>query len=68
MDKDEIEATAKQVGGQVESAVADAVGDTQSSLSGRIREIRGDAQVGFGQVKDQVGEAGGRAPRQSPEE
>ena len=61
MDKDEIEATAKQVGGQVKSAVADAVGDTQSSLSGRIREIRGDAQVGFGQVKDQVGEAAARA-------
>lgn len=61
MNKDEIEGTAHKVVGQAEAAIGDMVGDTQSSLSGRLREARGDAQAGIGQIKDQVGEAAARA-------
>lgn len=61
MNKDEIEGTAQKVVGQAEAAIGDAFGDTQSSLSGRLREAGGDAQAGFGQIKDQVGEAAARA-------
>ena len=44
MDKDRIAGTAKDFAGQVEGAVGDLTGDSETQASGRVREATGKAQ------------------------
>jgi uncharacterized protein YjbJ (UPF0337 family) len=54
MDKDRIVGSAKDLAGQVEGAVGDVTGDSETQASGRVREATGKAQNLYGQAKDQI--------------
>ncbi len=54
MDEKRFEGAARKVGGKVEGAVGDLTGDTKMQASGRIDDVTGSAQRGYGQAKDAV--------------
>lgn len=56
MDTDRITGKAKETFGKAEAAVGDALGDHETSISGRARQAAGTAQNLYGQAKDTVGE------------
>ncbi len=60
MSSDKVEGKIQELAGRAESGIGDAIGDTQASVSGRIREGRGVARETLGQVKDQLGEKAGQ--------
>ncbi len=54
MDSDRIEGTAKDIGGNIKSAVGDITGDTKTQASGMIDQVVGTAQRTYGKIKDQA--------------
>jgi uncharacterized protein YjbJ (UPF0337 family) len=57
MDSDRIKDSAKETVGKAEAAIGDAIGDEQTSASGRIRQATGAAQDAYGQAKDTLGDS-----------
>ncbi len=58
MDENRFEGTAKDIGGNVKSAVGDLTGDSKTQASGAIDQVVGTAQQAYGKLKDQAGGAG----------
>ena len=54
MDENRVEGTAKDIGGNIKSAVGDMTGDTKTQASGTVDQIVGTAQRTYGKIKDQV--------------
>ena len=54
MDENRFEGAARKVGGKVEGAVGDLTGDSKMQASGRMDDLAGSAQRGYGQAKDAV--------------
>ncbi len=54
MDSDRVVGTLKKVGGKVEGAVGDLVGDHKARAEGALNEVKGAAQDAYGQAKDTV--------------
>ena len=63
MDDDRIEGAARKVGGKVESAVGDFVGDNKTKTDGLMDQATGSAQNAFGSVKDAAKSISDSAPR-----
>ena len=63
MDDDRIEGAAKNVGGKVQSAVGDIVGDNKTQADGLANQIAGQAQNAYGSVKDAAKQVAGDAPK-----
>ncbi len=51
---DEFEGTVNKVAGKVQGAAGDVVGDTKTSIDGRIREAAGKIQENYGAAAEQV--------------
>ncbi len=58
MDENRIEGTAKDIGGNIKSAVGDLTGDSKTQGSGMVDQVVGTAQQTYGKLKDQAGGAG----------
>ena len=54
MDSDRVVGAAKKVGGKVEGAVGDLVGDRATQVDGLVDQAKGAAQGAYGQAKDAV--------------
>jgi uncharacterized protein YjbJ (UPF0337 family) len=54
MNSDRIEGTAREMGGKLERAAGNVVGDGDTQASGVVRQIAGKAQDIYGQVKDSI--------------
>ena len=54
MDTDRITGTAKKVGGKIEGAAGDLVGDSKLQADGVVDQVTGAAQQAYGQAKDVV--------------
>ena len=63
MDKDRFTGSAKDIAGQVEGAVGEITGDTDTQAAGIIREAAGKAQNFYGQAKDAARDATDAAGR-----
>jgi uncharacterized protein YjbJ (UPF0337 family) len=61
MDKDRIAGAAKDAAGKVEGAFGDVAGDSETSVSGRLREASGTVQNLYGHAKDAARDAGDAA-------
>jgi len=61
MDENRFEGAARKVGGKVEGAVGDLTGDTKMQASGRMDDLAGSAQRGYGQARDAVRGVAGQA-------
>jgi len=59
MDENRFEGAARKVGGKIEGAVGDLVGDQKLQGEGVADKAAGAAQKAYGQVKDTVREYGG---------
>src|SRR3954463_5553143 len=59
MDENQFEGAARKVGGKVESAAGDLLGDQKLQGEGMADKAAGTAQKVYGQVKDTVREYGG---------
>ena len=57
MNKDRIVGSAKDIAGNVESAVGGLAGDAKTETAGRVREATGSAQNLYGQAKDAASRA-----------
>ncbi len=55
MDENEIAGTAKNLGGNVKSAVGDLTGDSKTQASGAVDQVVGTAQRAYGKIKDSAG-------------
>ena len=53
----QIEGTARNLGGKVESALGSVTGDTKSKIDGKIDQAAGKAQSAYGDAKDAVASA-----------
>jgi uncharacterized protein YjbJ (UPF0337 family) len=51
---DEIEGAVNKLAGKAQGAVGDALGDTKTSVDGRIREAAGKIQENYGAAAEQV--------------
>ena len=58
MDENRVEGTAKDIGGNIKSAVGDLTGDTKTQALGAVDQVVGSAQQAYGKLKDQAGGAG----------
>jgi uncharacterized protein YjbJ (UPF0337 family) len=58
MDEDEIAGAAKELGGNIKSAVGDMTGDAKTQASGTVDQMVGTAQRTYGKIKDQASGAG----------
>ena len=56
VDQNEVEGTAKEYMGKAQGAAGDMLGDTDTSVRGRVNEAAGKLQSGYGQVADQAGD------------
>lgn len=63
MDDDRIEGAVKNVGGKVQSAAGDLMGDNKTQAEGVVNQITGQAQNAFGSVKDAARQVAGDAPK-----
>ena len=63
MDQDRIEGAAKNVGGKLQGAIGEAVGDNKTQAEGLANQIAGQAQNALGSVKDAAKQAMGDAPK-----
>ncbi len=63
MDQDRIEGAARTIGGKVESAAGDLIGDNKTQAEGVINQVAGQAQNAFGSVKDAARQVAGDAPK-----
>lgn len=57
MTENQIEGTARNVGGKVESAVGSVTGDVKSKAEGKIDQVAGKAQRAYGDAKEAVASA-----------
>ncbi len=57
MDTDQVAGRFKDVTGQAEAALGEAMGDTDTQAKGRAREAAGVAQNLYGQARETIGEA-----------
>jgi uncharacterized protein YjbJ (UPF0337 family) len=51
---DEVEGTVNKFAGQAQSAAGDLLGDTKTSVDGRLREAAGKIQENYGAAAEQV--------------
>ena len=58
MDENQVEGTAKDIGGNVKSAFGDLTGDTKTQASGAVDQVVGTAQRAYGNLKDKVTSSG----------
>ncbi len=58
MDENRVEGTAKDIGGNIKSAVGDMTGDSKTQASGAVDQLVGTAQRTYGKIKDQVSSSG----------
>ena len=58
MDENQVEGTAKDIGGNVKSAFGDLTGDTKTQASGAVDQVVGTAQRAYGNLKDKVTNSG----------
>jgi uncharacterized protein YjbJ (UPF0337 family) len=58
MDENEIAGAAKDIGGNIKSAVGDMTGDAKTQASGAVDQMVGTAQRTYGKIKDQASGAG----------
>ncbi len=65
MDENRFEGAARKVGGKVEGAVGNMTGDTKMQASGKMDDLAGSAQRGYGQAKDAVRNIAGQAGDQA---
>ncbi len=63
MDNDRLEGAAKNIGGKIESAAGDLVGDNKVKTDGLIDQVTGSAQNAYGSLKDTAQQVAGDAPR-----
>jgi uncharacterized protein YjbJ (UPF0337 family) len=63
MDDDRIAGAAKNIGGKVESAAGDLLGDSKAKADGLIDQVTGTAQNAYGSVKDAAKQVANDAPR-----
>jgi uncharacterized protein YjbJ (UPF0337 family) len=63
MDSDRIEGTARNIGGKVEKAAGDLIGDTKTKTDGIVDQVTGTAQNAYGSVKDTARQLADEAPR-----
>jgi uncharacterized protein YjbJ (UPF0337 family) len=54
MDADRIEGAARNIGGKLQDAAGDLLGDVPTQIRGKINATTGKAQEAYGQAKDQV--------------
>ncbi len=54
MNDDRIEGTARELGGKVQGAAGDLLGDSKTSAEGRVNEAMGKLQDSYGAAADQV--------------
>ena len=57
MDEDRLAGTAKDIGGNIKSAVGDVTGDSKTQAEGMADQISGTAQRTYGKIKDQASSA-----------
>lgn len=62
MDNDRIEGAAKNIGGKVQSAAGDLLGDQKTQTEGLANQISGSAQNALGSVKDAAKQVADNAP------
>ena len=55
MDENEVKGTAKDLGGNIKSAVGDLTGDSKTQASGAVDQLVGTAQRTYGKIKDSAG-------------
>ena len=55
MDENRVEGTAKDIGGNIKSAVGDLTGDSKTQASGAVDQLVGTAQRTYGKIKDSAG-------------
>jgi uncharacterized protein YjbJ (UPF0337 family) len=58
MNKDEIAGTARNLGGKVQEAAGEAVGDLKAQAQGKVNQAAGAAQDLYGQAREAAEEAG----------
>ncbi len=63
MDTDQVAGRFKDVTGQAEADLGEALGDTRTQAKGRAREAEGVAQNLYGQARETIGEALGDATK-----
>ena len=63
MDDDRIEGAARNIGGKVQSAVGDLVGDQKTKADGLTDQMAGQAQNAYGSVKDAAKSISDNAPK-----
>ncbi|WP_131194783.1 CsbD family protein [Lichenihabitans psoromatis] len=63
MDNDRIEGAARNIGGKVESAAGDLLGDNKTKTDGLMDQVAGQAQNAFGSVKDTARQVANDAPK-----
>jgi uncharacterized protein YjbJ (UPF0337 family) len=61
MDEDRITGAAKELGGKVNGATGELVGDRQTQPEGKATELKGSAQNLYGQAKDTLSDAADQA-------
>lgn len=61
MSEHDIEGTARDIGGKVESTVGNLTGDTKSKVDGKVDQVAGQAQKAYGNAKDAVSDAADQA-------
>lgn len=54
VDENEVTGTAKEYMGKAQGAAGDLLGDSSTSVKGRVNEAAGKVQAGYGQVADQA--------------
>ncbi len=65
MDENRFEGAARKVGGKIEGTVGSMTGDTKMQASGKMDDLAGSAQRGYGQTKDAVRNMAGQASDQA---
>jgi len=63
MDNDRLEGAAKNIGGKIESAAGDLVGDNKTRTQGVTDQVAGSVQNAYGSVKDAARQVADQAPR-----
>ncbi len=63
MDEDRIEGAAKNIGGKVQSAAGDLIGDNKTKADGLVNQAAGSAQNAFGSIKDAASQLSDNAPK-----
>lgn len=58
MDDNQVEGTARTMGGRIQDAVGGLTGDAATQVRGKINQMAGQAQARFGDAADQARELG----------